>query len=156
MGVGGQHHAPAAFPSGKTRHPFYRRLGRPQDRSGRVRKISPPPGFDPPTVQPVANRYTDCAIPAHRGENTHNVTNGTTIKEKVIEHKMCEGKKHTHFMFNNFFPWKLRRLWHNVVKYCTPGENTDDDIVRRVRFACWINKATDLHSEYETLLAFPW
>ena len=22
-----------------------------------------PPGFDPPTVQPTASRYTDCAIP---------------------------------------------------------------------------------------------
>jgi hypothetical protein len=28
-----------------------------------VRKISPPPGFDPRTVQPVASRYTDWAIP---------------------------------------------------------------------------------------------
>jgi hypothetical protein len=26
---------------------------------GKVRKISPPPGFDPRTVQPVASRYTD-------------------------------------------------------------------------------------------------
>jgi hypothetical protein len=30
--------------------------------SGRVLKISPPPGFDPRTVQPVASRYTDYAI----------------------------------------------------------------------------------------------
>jgi len=30
-------------------------------RSGRVRRISPPPGFYPRTVQPVASRYTDCA-----------------------------------------------------------------------------------------------
>jgi len=27
-----------------------------------VRKISPPPGFDPLTFQPVASRYTNCAI----------------------------------------------------------------------------------------------
>jgi hypothetical protein len=27
-----------------------------------VRKISPPPGFDPRTVQPVVSRYTDGAI----------------------------------------------------------------------------------------------
>jgi hypothetical protein len=39
--VGGQHHAPAALPPGKTRYPLYRRLGGPQGRSGRVRKISP-------------------------------------------------------------------------------------------------------------------
>jgi hypothetical protein len=30
-----------------------------------VQKISPPPGVDPRTVQPVTSRYTDCAIPAH-------------------------------------------------------------------------------------------
>jgi hypothetical protein len=45
--------------------PLYRRLGGHQDRSGRVRKIAPPPGFDPQAVQPVASRYTDCAIPAY-------------------------------------------------------------------------------------------
>ena len=43
IGVGGQHHTPAALPPGKTRYPLYRRLGGPRDRSGRVRKISPPP-----------------------------------------------------------------------------------------------------------------
>jgi hypothetical protein len=52
--------------SGKeTRYQLYRRLGGPQGRSGRVRKTSPQPGFDPRTVQPVASRYTDCAFPAH-------------------------------------------------------------------------------------------
>jgi hypothetical protein len=66
MGVGGQLHAPAALPPGKTRYPLYRRLGRPQDRSGQVRKVSPPPGFDPRTVQPAASHYTDYAIPAHQ------------------------------------------------------------------------------------------
>ena len=55
MRVGGQHHAPAALLPGKTR------LGGPQGLSEWVRKISPPPGFDPRTVQPVASRYTDWA-----------------------------------------------------------------------------------------------
>ena len=64
-GVGGQRHAPSALPPGKTRYPLYRRLGGPQGRRKRMRKISPPPGFDPRTVQPVATRYTDRAIPAH-------------------------------------------------------------------------------------------
>ena len=45
MGVGGQPHAPAALPPGKTRYPLYRRLVGPQDRSGRVWKISPPTGI---------------------------------------------------------------------------------------------------------------
>jgi hypothetical protein len=43
--VGSQHHAPVALSPGKTRYPLYRRLGGPQGWSGRVRKISPPPGF---------------------------------------------------------------------------------------------------------------
>jgi len=46
---------------GKTRYLFYRRLGGPQGRSGQVQKISPPPGFDPQTAQPVASSYTDNA-----------------------------------------------------------------------------------------------
>ena len=61
-GVGGQRHAPAALSPGKTRYQLYRRLGVSQCRSGRVRNISPPPELDPRTVQPVASRYTDCAI----------------------------------------------------------------------------------------------
>ena len=63
MRVGGQLHALAAFtPGEETRYP---RLSEPQGRSGWVRKISPPPGFNPRTVQHVATRCTDYAIPAH-------------------------------------------------------------------------------------------
>jgi len=47
------------------RYPFYRRVGGPHSRSGRVWKISPPPGHDPRTIQLVTNRYTDFALPAH-------------------------------------------------------------------------------------------
>jgi len=64
MRVGGQRHAPAAFPPGKTRYPLYRKLGDPQGRSGRVRKISSPLEFDHRTFQHLASRYTDWAIAA--------------------------------------------------------------------------------------------
>ena len=51
---------PGHFSHGKeTQYPLYKGLGGPQGRSGRVRKISPPPEFDPRTVQLVASRYTD-------------------------------------------------------------------------------------------------
>jgi len=43
-------------PPGMTQSPLYGRLGELQGRSGRVRKISSPPGFDPRTAQPVAIR----------------------------------------------------------------------------------------------------
>ena len=65
MRVGGQHHASAALPPGKTRYPLYRRLGGRQGQSGRVHNISLPSGFDPRTVQAIASSYTDWAIPAH-------------------------------------------------------------------------------------------
>ena len=47
------------LPAGKTWYPLCRRLGGPQGQSGQVWKISPTPGFDPHTVQPVGSRYTD-------------------------------------------------------------------------------------------------
>jgi len=65
MEMGGKRHAPDALPIRKTRNPLYRRPGGPQCRSGQVRKISLPPGFDPRIVQPVTSRYTDWAISAH-------------------------------------------------------------------------------------------
>jgi hypothetical protein len=79
MRMGVQRHALATLPPGKTRHPLYRRLGVPQGRYGRVRKFSPTSGFDPRTVQPVASRYTNWAIPAtqHRCENLHSAVNTT-------------------------------------------------------------------------------
>ena len=47
MGVGGQHHTPAALlpPPGKNQYPLCRRLGGPQGQSGCVRKISGPAGI---------------------------------------------------------------------------------------------------------------
>jgi len=48
MGVRGQRNAPAALPPEKTRYPLYRRLGGPQGRSRRVRKILPSTGIRSP------------------------------------------------------------------------------------------------------------
>jgi hypothetical protein len=59
-GEGSVSHPGRSLPPGKTRYLLYRRLGGPQGRCKQVRKITPPPGFDPQAVQPVASRYTDC------------------------------------------------------------------------------------------------
>ena len=61
--MGGQRHAQAALPPGKTRYQLYRRMGGPQGRSGRVWKISLPPGFDPRNLQPVGE--TLCRLKYH-------------------------------------------------------------------------------------------
>jgi hypothetical protein len=62
MGVGGQHHAQATLsPRRRPSTPSIGWVGW----FGWVRKISPSLGFDLWTVQPIASRYTDSAIPAH-------------------------------------------------------------------------------------------
>ena len=60
---------PAAHPArtllpGKTRYPFYRRLGRPQSRSGRVENLVPT-GIRSRTVQPVAQSLCRLSYRAH-------------------------------------------------------------------------------------------
>jgi len=59
MGVGGQRHAPAALLPGERAgtHSVGGWMGPRAGLDGR--KISPQPGFDPRTVQPVASHYTD-------------------------------------------------------------------------------------------------
>jgi hypothetical protein len=65
MRVGGQRHTPAALPLGK--RPGTHCIGGCVDpRAGLdgCGKSRPPPGCVPRTVQPVASRYTNYAIPA--------------------------------------------------------------------------------------------
>ena len=60
-------HPPAVLPlEKKNSYELCSKLGGLQGLSGRVRKISPPPGFDPQTVNPVASRYTNWAIVEQR------------------------------------------------------------------------------------------
>jgi len=61
MGVGGQRHALAALPPGKTQYPKFSLGGwmGPRACMDGCGKFRPPPGFDPRTVQPIASRSTD-------------------------------------------------------------------------------------------------
>ena len=52
-------------------------------------------------------------------------------------------------------PRKSCRLRDIVENYGTARRTTEDNIIRCMRIACWINKATDTHSEYVLLIAFP-
>ena len=52
------------LPLGKTRYPFYRRLGGPQGRSGRAENLVPT-GIQFRTVQPVAQSLYQLSCPAH-------------------------------------------------------------------------------------------
>ena len=57
MRVGDQSHAQTALPP----VPNLQEAGWAHSLSGRVWKISPPPAFDPRTLQPVASRYAGYA-----------------------------------------------------------------------------------------------
>jgi hypothetical protein len=39
-------------------------------------------------------------------------------------------------------------------KYTRIIQDTEDNIIRPIRFAYWITKATDVHSEYVVLMSF--
>ena len=40
-------------------------------------------------------------------------------------------------------------------KFGRARQATDDNTIRRMRFVCWIPKATDTNSEHVILIAFP-
>jgi hypothetical protein len=42
-----------------------------------------------------------------------------------------------------------------VEKYGRARQATDDNIIRGMRFACWISKATNTHSDLVILIGFP-
>ena len=73
----------------------------PRARFGRVRKMSPSRGFDPRTVQPVASRYTDCAILAPNNQvvaySISAAELGLVRKNFVVTYDGCLRSKGKHF-----------------------------------------------------------
>ena len=45
-----------------------------------------------------------------------------------------------------FFSLENRTVYENVEKHGWVGQATDDNIIRRMHFACWITKATNTHN----------
>jgi hypothetical protein len=73
------------------------------------------------------------------------------LRMRNVSDKSC-GKEKSYIQF---FLRKWCLLWDNVEKCCTAGQATDESLIRRMPVACWITKATNTHSEFEILLAFP-
>ena len=98
---GQAHDASALYP--RERHGTHCAGGicpdRPQGRSGQVRKISPPPGYDPRTAQPVASCYTDYD------------TRPTTRVEDKISGDLDERITVKRILKNVFF-----RIWPNFMQ----------------------------------------
>jgi hypothetical protein len=61
----------------------------------------------------------------------------------------------THILISILFFFEnhtVRVMWKTC---CTAGQATDDNIIWRMRIACWIPNATDTHSQYVILIVFP-
>ena len=58
--------------------------------------------------------------------------------------KICREYQNTHFVFKTFIR-KWCRLWDNV-ENCGEAREATDHIIGRLRFACWISKATRKHA----------
>ena len=77
------------------------------------------------------------------------------LRLRNVSDNSCRENQNTHFVLNTLlFRKKKIRLW-DMEKYVRHGHVTDDNITRHMRFACWIPKATNTHSEYVIFIAFP-
>jgi hypothetical protein len=76
------------------------------------------------------------------------------LRMRTVRDKSCRENRNTHFTYSNFIP-ENRTLWNYVEKYGRARWASDENRIRRMRIACWITKATDTHSEYVILTAFP-
>jgi hypothetical protein len=82
------------------------------------------------------------------------ISRSVPLRVRNVSDKSCRQNQNTHFMFSEFSQ-KSCRLWDNVEKHGTARQATDVNIIQRMRFACWMTKAADTHSEYVILIAFP-
>jgi hypothetical protein len=119
MGVGGQRHGPVALLPVKTRYPLYRRLVGPHGRSGRVLKISPPPGFDSRTNRPVASRYTDWAIAAYNFNDLKRINEcEPLLLSQIVIHTIYHKLSYTQFITNchthNLSQIVIHKIYHKL------------------------------------------
>jgi hypothetical protein len=70
-----------------------------------------------------------------------------------VSQKHCRENQITCFILGNFF--SENRDFYEFMGKNTAGRATDNNTLGRTRFACWITKPTDTHSEYLILIAFP-
>ena len=79
-------------------------------RSGQLRKISPPPGFDPQTVQPVGSCYTDYAT--------------RPTKNYIVNLKICGRRLHKEqadsFLLDPRLS-KIKKCCRILVRYFVPN-----------------------------------
>jgi len=143
-------HLGRTLPPGKTRYPFYRRLGGPQGRSGRAENLVPT-GNRSRTVQPVVSRYTDWAT-----RPTNGYVNFWYLADYFLEWEMFQTKVvkkiTTYILCSTTVSGKSCHLWGNVENAAEPGRS--QMTLWRMHIACRMTKATYTHPEYVVFIAF--
>ena len=66
------------------------------------------------------------------------------VRMRNVSDKSCREHQNAHFVFNNVFR-KPCLLWDNV-ESVVGIEVTGDNVIRRMRFAFWVSKATCAHA----------
>ena len=121
------------LPPGKTRYPLYRRLGGPQGRSGQVRKILPPPRFDPQTVQPLGSRYTDYPNRPTSDMDIHK------YKDYPPHEDRGSNKLHFHVHLYHWqtyptFVWNTGLFFVNTITYAVAKGGRGGVVVKALRY----------------------
>ena len=76
------------------------------------------------------------------------------IRMRNVSDKSWTENQNKHFVFSEHFP-KFVSCMLEVEKYSTDVQATNVSIIRRVRFACWITKATGTLSRMCNTSCFP-
>ena len=77
------------------------------------------------------------------------------VRMTVFQIDLVEKLK-THILCSINFSSENRNSYNIMWKrYGRSGQNTDDNIIQRIRFPCWITKDTNTHLEY-VILVCPW
>ena len=75
------------------------------------------------------------------------------LRMRNVSDKNCGENQNAHFSFNTFF--LNRAFYESMWKSMVEEQATDDNTMRRMRFACWVTKTTDTHTECVICVAFP-
>ena len=74
------------------------------------------------------------------------ISHSILLRMRNVSNKSCRENQNTYLMFNFFSP-KNHAIIDNVGKYGRARLAKDDNIIRCMRFACWITKTTDTHTQ---------
>ena len=81
------------------------------------------------------------------------ISHSVLLRMRIVSDRSCRENQNTYFMFSNFFP--ANRGVYQITLKIIVEPSRPQMTTWRMRIACWITKATDIHSECVVLNAFP-